>query len=74
MTAKEFLKLKGRKEIVNCSTGDRTNEYLITPEQMTEFAKLPCDCTVTNYGYGAAKCFDCGRLREVGHETGFVTE
>ena len=31
---------------------------------LTEQAK-PCECKGTNYGYGFAKCFDCGKLKEV---------
>ena len=23
-----------------------------------------CSCNSSNYGYGAAKCFDCGKLKE----------
>jgi hypothetical protein len=50
MTAKQFLESKG----------------MYTPELetiLTEFHNLPCTCNNDHYGYGYAKCYDCGRLK-----------
>lgn len=29
-----------------------------------------CSCNTLNYGYGYAKCFDCGKLKIISDETG----
>ena len=39
MNAKQFLKYKGKKEIIRLSDGGKTGEYIVTPELMEEFSK-----------------------------------
>jgi hypothetical protein len=39
MIAREFLKSIGRKEIFQIATGEKTGEFLITPEQLEEYGK-----------------------------------
>ena len=63
MTAKEFLKSKGYDEV---REGISHVFYQHEIESLlNEFAALPCSCEGCHYGYGAAKCFTCGRVKEV---------
>ena len=70
MTAKEFLESKGYDEVPE---GISHVFYQHEIESLlNEFAALPCSCEGGHYGYGAAKCFVCGRVKEVekgGHFT-----
>ena len=63
MTAKEFLESKGFDDL-------REGLYHVFEQDeiellLNEFAALPCSCEGGHYGYGAAKCFVCGRVKEV---------
>ena len=63
MTAKEFLESKGfddlREGLYHVFEQDEIESLL------REFAALPFSCEGGQYGYGAAKCFVCGRVKEV---------
>ena len=66
MTAKEFLKSKGFYDL-------QEGLYYVFDQEglediLNEFAALPCSCEGGHYGYGAAKCFVCGRVKEVENE------
>lgn len=36
----------------------------------TEVSNHICSCNTLNYGYGYAKCFDCGKLKIINNEAG----
>jgi hypothetical protein len=72
MTAKEFLESKGFDDL-------REGLYHVFEQDeiellLREFAALPCSCEGGHYGYGAAKCFVCGRVKEVEKDGHFIAD
>ena len=47
----------------------KTQDEMNQVEMLRQFGVFvlndPCTCETDNYGYGFAKCYDCGRLKEV---------
>jgi hypothetical protein len=46
-------------KIGNISVEDAVNRIL----QLKNSIDVICSCKTKNYGYGHAKCFDCGKLK-----------
>lgn len=72
MTAKEFLESKGFDDL-------REGLYHVFEQDeiellLNEFAALPCSCEGGHYGYGAAKCFTCGRVKEIERDGHFPAD
>lgn len=57
------------KEIFELMEGLETIGIFYDDDQMTRWSYEPttdaniCQCGSPNYGYGYAKCFDCGKLK-----------
>lgn len=72
MTPKKFLESKGfddlREGLYHVFEQDEIESLL------REFAALPCDCEGGHYGYGAAKCFVCGRVKEFDNGGSFTAD
>ena len=45
----------------NFSSDERVISVKVSGDSTPEYV---CSCNSKNYGYGAAKCFDCGKLKE----------
>lgn len=72
MTAKEFLQSKGYDEVPEGLFHVFFQHEI--ESLLREFAALPCSCEGSHYGYGAAKCFVCGRVKEVEKDGHFIAD